>query len=93
MLSKNWQNLPVACMKIDVQGHEVQVLKGASESLKRTKYLLLEMANHSDYDNGAQYHEVDAHLRKLGFQLQNIFAPFSYDTLYEFDAIYVNKSI
>lgn len=44
--------------------------------------ILVETANHDDYQGGAKYHETDAALRPHGFKLQNIFANFSCDLLY-----------
>ena len=81
----------ILAIKIDVQGHELKVLKGAENTLKRTLFVLTEQSNHGSYEGGAQYHEVDQMLRQQGFKLHNIFAPFNYDPfLYEFDALYVN---
>lgn len=88
------QNENVLALKLDVQGHETQVLKGASATLKRTLFVLTEMSNHTSYKDGAKYHESDQILRENGFVLQNIFACYSYEKyLYEFDAIYINKNL
>lgn len=88
------QNEKVMAIKIDVQGHELKVLKGANDTLKRTSFILAEMSNHKSYEGGAQYYEVDQLLRENGFVLQNIFAGYSYgDYLYEFDALYVNRNL
>jgi FkbM family methyltransferase len=82
----------VLAMKLDVQGHELKVLKGAVDTLKRTLFVLTEMSNHESYEGGAKYFEVDQVMRENGFVLQNIFSSYSYGKLlYEFDAIYINK--
>jgi FkbM family methyltransferase len=83
----------ITAIKIDVQGHELSVLQGAVQSLKKTKFIMLEFSNHDDYKGGCKYYEVDSFLRTHGFKLQNIFTPFSKDCLYEYDAIYVNVNI
>lgn len=52
----------------DVQGYELEVLLGASELLKRTKALFLEVYRHNmDYQYGAKYEEVISFLDKKGF--------------------------
>ena len=87
------QDERVLAIKLDVQGHELKVLKGAENTLKRTLFVLTEQSNHESYKGGAHYYEIDELLRQNGFRLHNIFAPFSYDPfLYEFDALYINQS-
>ena len=84
----------ILAMKLDVQGHELSVLKGAENALKRTLFVLTEQSNHDSYKGGTHYFDVDELLRQNGFRLNNIFAPFSYDPLlYEFDALYINRSL
>jgi len=91
--SNGLQDEKVLAIKLDVQGHELKVLKGAENTLKRTLFVLTEQSNHDSYKGGAHYYEVDELLRQNGFRLHNIFAPFSYDPfLYEFDALYINQS-
>lgn len=48
----------VHLMKIDVQGSELSVLKGATESLKRTRFVWVETSFKSLYDNSALFHQV-----------------------------------
>jgi FkbM family methyltransferase len=92
--SNGLQDEKVLAMKLDVQGHELKVLKGAAHTLKRTMLVLTELSNHHTYEGGARYFEVDQAMRENGFVLQNIFAPFSYEkTFYEFDAIYINSNV
>lgn len=93
LAEKGYSGETILALKIDVQGHELNVFNGADKTLCRTEYILVEMANHDDYQGGAKYHEVDAFLRNKGFLLQNLFADFTYDKLYEFDAIYTNKKL
>jgi FkbM family methyltransferase len=87
------QGEKVLAMKLDVQGHELKVLSGAVNTLKRTMFVLTELSNHESYQGGARYFEVDQAMRENGFVLQNIFASYSYDNhLYEYDAIYINSN-
>ena len=84
----------ILAMKLDVQGHELKVLKGAEKMLKNTLFILTELSNHSSYKGGAHYYEVDQVLRQNGFVLQNIFASYSHSRyLYEYDAIYINSAL
>lgn len=93
-MSNSLQDEKVLVMKMDVQGHELKVLKGAVNTLKRTMFVLTELSNHESYQGGARYFEVDQLMRENGFVLQNIFASFSYGKqLYEYDAIYVNSNL
>ena len=84
----------ILAMKLDVQGHELKVLKGAEKMLKNTLFILTELSNHSSYQGSAHYYEVDQVLRQNGFVLQNIFASYSHSRyLYEYDAIYINSAL
>lgn len=54
-------------LKIDVQGSEKDILEGASETLKRTKNILLE-CSFSNYNIGSpQIEEVVECIKKIGF--------------------------
>jgi FkbM family methyltransferase len=50
----------VDCMKIDVEGAELEVLRGARSILKRTKYLVLELS--------CNVNEILKELRDVGFE-------------------------
>jgi FkbM family methyltransferase len=80
-------------LKLDVQGFELEVLRGAPSTLSRTHVAVVELANHELYEGGAQYHEVDAELRSRGFvlagQFPSLFVP---GRLLEWNAVYVNSS-
>jgi FkbM family methyltransferase len=82
----------VLVLKLDVQGAELMVLQGATQLLKRTRFILLEMSNHRLYHNGSQYYEVDEYLRNSGFSLSDIIVAFRTDRrVQEYDAIYERK--
>ncbi|KRT62455.1 MAG: FkbM family methyltransferase [Candidatus Dadabacteria bacterium CSP1-2] len=57
-------------MKIDVQGYEKFVLRGASETLKQTDYIVCEMSFHSLYKGQALFEEVYRLLIDAGFQFR-----------------------
>jgi len=56
-------------LKIDVQGAELDVLKGATKVLQSVNILELEVEFNRLYENQCLFHEVDAYLRKQGFVL------------------------
>ena len=85
------QDINVNIVKIDVQGYELEVLKGAKLTLLRTKLVVLEMQNHDHYIDAPKYFILDEYLRKSGFQLYDIIPSIREgNKLYEWDGIYIN---
>lgn len=83
----------IGIIKIDVQGYEMNVLKGAENSLDRTKIVLLEANNHEGYAGSAKYHEIDSHMREHGFTLYDLLPSiFEKGRLKEWDMIYLKTS-
>jgi FkbM family methyltransferase len=81
-----------AIMKIDVQGFELEVLKGAVRILRNTKVIVLEMNNHDYYKGAPKYYEIDEYLRKNNFSIYDIFPSLKDgDRLKEWDTIYLNN--
>tara|TARA_Y100000768_G_scaffold237208_1_gene179460 strand:+ start:1102 stop:1755 length:654 start_codon:yes stop_codon:yes gene_type:complete len=60
--------LPIL-IKIDVQGFELEVLKGSKELLKKTDYLLLEVSDSEMYRSQASEVAVIEFLKRLNFQI------------------------
>ena len=57
-------------IKIDVQGAEIDVLKGAIQTLANCKDIILE-AQHVNYNEGApKFDEVKSYLESIGFELK-----------------------
>ncbi|MDI1355018.1 MAG: FkbM family methyltransferase [bacterium] len=85
----------ILLLKIDTQGHELKVLEGANETLKRTDLVLLEMSNHDIYKDGSKYFELDAQLRAQDFTLVDIIVSYRKNgiVMKEFDAIYAKKNL
>jgi FkbM family methyltransferase len=84
----------IAIIKIDVQGYELEVLKGAVASLDRTYLVLLEMQNHDIYVGAPKYHQLDQFLRDAGFELFDLIPSVrEKGQIMEFDAIYFNKQL
>lgn len=62
----------ISLLKIDVQGYEKPVLAGATQSLARTKFLLIELNYMPQYDGGSWFGDVHEILtRDFGFFLAN----------------------
>ena len=74
--------------KIDTEGHELQVLQGAGDVLRKgIKYLIIEFHN-SDIFLNYDPSEIDKYLKKNNFVIKKTFKfPF---TTWE-DRIYLNK--
>jgi len=83
----------IGILKIDVQGYELEVLKGGTETLKKTSIITLEMNNHDGYKGAPKYYEIDEYLRHANFTLYDIF-PSTKDAgqLKEWDSIYINNA-
>lgn len=83
---------PIHVFKLDVQGYELEVLKGGAKALERTSIVLLEMQNHSIYQGAPLYFTLDQYLREKNFTLYNIVPSIRKNMkLYEWDAIYLNN--
>ena len=59
-------------IKMDVQGSELDIIKGSLDLIKRSNYLLLE-TQVAEYNKGAPYiGEVISYLRDQGFHLEDL---------------------
>jgi len=67
-----------ALLKIDVQGYELEVLKGCGSLLKTFEYIFVECSFLELYQKQALAHEVITFLAKQGFNLKGIYN-MSYD--------------
>lgn len=61
-----------AFLKIDVQGYEKNVLLGATETLKRTDAIELELSLIKLYEGGILMKEMVDYLATLGFRLASL---------------------
>ena len=55
-------------IKIDVEGYEMEVLKGATKSLRNTQYLMIELNNNTK-KYGSNNIEVEEYIQSLGFKV------------------------
>lgn len=73
-------------LKIDVEGYEYNVLKGASKKIKDAKFILIEHQFSNQYQNN--FDKVKKMLAKYNF---TIIKSFYYPTLHYRDILYINK--
>lgn len=94
IIEKKYQ-VPDNCfIKLDVQGAEVDVLKGATELLKKTEFLLLEISTLNYNYKAPQFTEVIIFLKGIGFVLFDICDErrMKNEVLYQTDMIFVKES-
>lgn len=60
------------CLKIDVQGAELDILRGAERVLANTKIVELEVEFNPQYEGQPLFSEVDAYMRSQGFLLRGL---------------------
>ena len=58
----------VDMIKIDVEGYEMEVLKGATKTLETVKYLMIELNNNTK-KYGSNNLEIEKYLKSLGFKV------------------------
>jgi len=77
-------------LNIDVQGHELQALRGASALLPHLDAVLTELNHFARYDGCAMAADVDAALRAAGF---TCVSPARHTDADVSDALYVRREV
>jgi FkbM family methyltransferase len=60
-------------LKVDAQGAELNVLAGATETLRHTDIVILEVSFFQFFVNGPQFHEVVNFMKGFGFVVYDLF--------------------
>lgn len=81
------KNLNNSLLKIDVEGHELNVLEGSKNIIKKIKYVIIERQYFKSYNNNFP-EECDKFLTKNSFTL---FKKFRFPTLHFEDRFYINQ--
>lgn len=69
----------ISLLKIDVQGFEKEVIRGAKEILKKSKVLIVEMNFSPLYDGESSFTEVHEMLTQSGFYIRNVSPSYCHD--------------
>lgn len=72
LLAQAGWSQPIDLLKIDTQGTELQVLRGAAHALARVRLLWIEVSFVSLYEQDVLFPELHAFLRPLGFRLYSL---------------------
>jgi FkbM family methyltransferase len=92
---KKRHKMPTSCfLKLDVQGAELDVLKGATQLLKHTEFILLEISTLNYNNNAPQFTDAIIFLKGIGFVLFDICDErrMANEVLYQTDMIFVKES-
>ena len=82
-------------LKLDTQGYDLEVLKGAANTLSRVRALQTEASVKAIYKGMPDYTAAISMLDALGFELSGIFPnnPGHFPRLIEFDAVMIRKTL
>lgn len=90
-------NIPnVDILWMDLQGNELNALKGMGEMLSNTKVICSEIGLQPYYENHTLYGEIVDYLEKYGFEVSEKDYPFPYPrdkNALECDFIFINKKL
>lgn len=79
-------------LKIDVQGYEMEVLKGAIETLKHTKLIFIEGQFNRQYEKAATCFDIGKFLFKYGFRCKSMLnVNYKNGELTHADFIFINE--
>ncbi|MFZ9740373.1 MAG: FkbM family methyltransferase [Candidatus Nanopelagicaceae bacterium] len=85
----NYDTKDANMINIDVQGYELEVFKGASNTLSKIDYIISEVNRGEMYENNVFVNELDSYLKDFGFERVETCWP---DTWYNWgDALYIKN--
>ncbi|WP_218588642.1 FkbM family methyltransferase [Marivita hallyeonensis] len=62
-------------IKIDTEGYELEVIKGATQTLKKTEFVIAEASVQMRYKDGYRFSELVAAMAKNGFEILEFLRP------------------
>ena len=82
-------------IKLDLQGYELEALKGAYKHLQNTKVIITEVEFIQLYENQPLFADIDFNLRKNGFHFFNFYHLYTFENgqMDAGDAIFVRNDI
>lgn len=85
---------PIDLLKVDTQGSELRVLKGAARSLKRIRLIWTEVSFRTQYEDSALFPEIHEFLLAHGFRFYSIHEGFRGDDgeLLQADALFLGPA-
>lgn len=78
-------------MKVDVQGYELAVLRGASEVLARTSAVLLEINYVDHYEGATRFNDIYEVMWDAGFKLAAVSEPEMRGVPLWADALFISR--
>ena len=87
--------VPPILLKIDVQGYELDVLKGCSNLLKKTTYIIVEVSENEIYQDQPMANEIIEYLNKQNYIIikENLPTNISKSNLFQKDILFKNQLI
>lgn len=84
---------PIDLLKLDVEGYELEVLKGAENILPNIRIIMTEVWFAGGYKDAPHFADIDQYLRAHNFQLLNLYNPYTHPDmqLTAADAVFLNK--
>jgi FkbM family methyltransferase len=82
-------------VKIDTQGSELDIIEGGVETLKRVKYLLIEVSVMEYNKNAPLFDVVHLKLREFGYKIEDIlhYHKFANGDIFQMDIVYKNSEL
>ena len=80
-------------LKLDVEGYELEIIKGAEKILPKIRIIMAEVWFADDYKNAPHFSEVEQYLREHNFMLLNLYNPYTHKDmqLTVADAVFLNR--
>ena len=90
-----WSNEFIDLLKVDVQGGELSVFRGAPDTLRRTKMVWTEVCFRQVYEGAALFGEIHTFMSDAGFILSDISQGLrgQDNELLEGDALFMNREL